>query len=497
MGVVYFGRLVGPAGFSRPVAVKRMHPRLAADPSFVRMFVDEAHLTARIRHPNVVSVLDVIAQPGELLLVMEHIQGVSLSQLRHLAEGIPAAHCTAIAVAALAGLHAAHEARDEQGEPLGIVHQDVSPQNVLLGTDGVARVLDFGIAVASANSSAGEQTPLRGKLGYLAPEQLRGEAADRRADLYAMGVVLWEMLCGRRLLAPGARTVAEVLQASTQRHTAPSQFCEGLPPEVDAVCLRALSPNPDERFASAREMALVLGRALPPSSTIELGDYVERIAAEPLAHQKQQLAAIEAGTLLRIDVAGASAATAAAGMPGDATKTDLSLQLMLDAEAAGETAATMPMAQPPAEQQARSEDTGLTGTQLASAQPAATPPSARFGPRSALLLAGLAVAAGSVALAATNEQPLQLRPAFARQWLPPQVLRAAQDITPAVSASAATAGSAAPSPQHPPALTRPARQPRSTPVRPPPPRTAPPKARCNPPFEIDAHGDKRFKPGCF
>ena len=202
MATVYVGRLVGSAGFARTVAIKRLHAAYARDPDFVSMFVDEARLAARIHHPNVVSTLDVVALEGELFLVMEYIQGESLARLERLAsdrgDRIPEAMAASMIAGILHGLHAAHEARDERGEPLGIVHRDVSPQNVLVGVDGVARVLDFGIAKAAGRIQTTRDGQLKGKLAYMSPEQLRGEVT-RTTDVYAAGVVLWEALTGRQL----------------------------------------------------------------------------------------------------------------------------------------------------------------------------------------------------------------------------------------------------------------------------------------------------------
>src|SRR5258708_29137656 len=153
MATVHVGRLMGTAGFSRTVAIKRLHAQFAKDPDFVSMFLDEARLAARIRHPNVIGTLDVVALEGELFLVMEYVPGESLARLWRTTfdtgRTIPLPIISAILVGVLDGLHAAHEATDDNGEPLGIVHRDVSPHNILAGTDGIARVLDFGDAKAA------------------------------------------------------------------------------------------------------------------------------------------------------------------------------------------------------------------------------------------------------------------------------------------------------------------------------------------------------------
>ena len=201
MATVHYGRLLGPVGFSRTVAIKRLHPEYARDPEFVSMFVDEARLAARIRHPNVVPTLDVIAEEGELFLVMDYVLGAPLSAIMFTAKQkniiMPPRIGTAILSGCLQGLHAAHEATDESGVSLGIVHRDVSPQNILVGADGVPRVLDFGIAKASGRTYSTRDGSVKGKVAYMAPEQMESGVVTRQADLYAATVVLWEAGRGR------------------------------------------------------------------------------------------------------------------------------------------------------------------------------------------------------------------------------------------------------------------------------------------------------------
>src|SRR5580700_10113505 len=196
MATVHIGRLLGPVGFARTVAIKRLHAHMARNPEFVAMFLDEARLAARIRHPNVVSTLDVVATEGELFVVMEYVPGDSLARLLHAAreagEPVPLPVAASIMVDVLHGLHAAHEASDERGQPLGLVHRDVSPHNVLVGTDGAAHVIDFGIAKAAGRAQVTREGQLKGKLAYMAPEQLKGgtggSKVDRRADVFGAAV---------------------------------------------------------------------------------------------------------------------------------------------------------------------------------------------------------------------------------------------------------------------------------------------------------------------
>ncbi len=292
MATVHLGRLMGPAGFARTVAIKRLHAQFAHDPTFVAMFLDEARLAARLRHQNVVPILDVVAQDGELFLVMEYVHGESLSRLVRLqgSAGVEPSIAVGIMVGALHGLHAAHEARGEDGELLGLVHRDVSPQNILLGVDGVARLLDFGIAKAAGRMQTTEEGVLKGKAAYMAPELLLGEPADRRGDVWAASVVLWELLAGRALFvadSPGA-TVQRVLGLEIPGPGASAQ--------LDAVVLRGLSRDPEARFPTARAMAIALEEVCAPATGRALGEWVELRAGDALVERQGVLRAIESGS---------------------------------------------------------------------------------------------------------------------------------------------------------------------------------------------------------
>ena len=244
---VHFGRLLGPAGFSRTVAIKRLHPHLAKDPEFIEMLLEEARLAARVRHPNVVCTLDLVEAGSEAFLVMEYVHGESLSRLVYASrrgdEPIPVPIACAIMSGVLAGLHAAHETRGERDEPLHIVHRDVSPQNILVGTDGVARLVDFGVAKAALRQTKTLQGQLKGKLAYMAPEQLTLKAVDRRADVFAAAVVFWELLTGARLFdAPEpSGSVEKILSGSVP---GPRTLVPDLPPKLDEVVLRGLGTVP-------------------------------------------------------------------------------------------------------------------------------------------------------------------------------------------------------------------------------------------------------------
>jgi len=304
MATVHFGRLSGPVGFSRTVAIKRLHPHLATDPEFVTMFLDEARLAARIRHPNVVPTIDVVATDGEVFIVMEYVSGESLVKLwrAHTArnERIPVRFALAIVAGALHGLHAAHEVRDESNTPLGLVHRDVSPQNILVGTDGAARVLDFGVAKARGRmQETGDSGSLKGKIAYMAPEQISGGAVTRQTDIYAAAVVLWELLAGRRLVEgdnDAARAAKILTSVNGGNLEPPSKYAPDIPPALDEIVLRGLAWPPPRRFETAKEMATLLERSggLVPAS--ELGEWVTQLAAPALGEPAERLQAIEAST---------------------------------------------------------------------------------------------------------------------------------------------------------------------------------------------------------
>jgi serine/threonine-protein kinase len=297
MATVYLGRLMGSGGFSRTIAIKRLHPQFAKDPEFVTMFLDEARLAARIRHPNVVPTLDVVASKGEVFLVMEYVQGESLSRLARAlkarGERVPVPILLRIMSDALQGLHAAHEARDERGIPLDIVHRDVTPQNILVGIDGVGRLLDFGVAKAAGRAHTTREGQIKGKLGYMAPEQLTGSGVTRQTDVYAASVVLWEMLAGQRLFAGGSEVdvIAKLLKRDIQP---PSRFASGIPPSLDDVVMRGLALAVEDRFATAREVCVALSTCgVQEAGGIAVGEWVEGLAAEALADRSAKIVAIE------------------------------------------------------------------------------------------------------------------------------------------------------------------------------------------------------------
>jgi serine/threonine protein kinase len=299
MATVYLGRMRGAVGFARTVAVKKLHPQYAKNPEFVGMFVDEARLAARIQHPNVVQTIDVVVSSGEVLLVMEYISGETLSRIISTtrAEGkrIPVRIGCTIVAAALQGLHAAHEATDESGECLNIVHRDVSPQNIVVGADGVPRVIDFGVAKAVSRMQTTGEGQVKGKLSYMAPEQLLSLPVTRKADIFSAGVVLWEVLTGERLLKADneGQLVRRLLDGSFMP---PSLHAPGLPPVLDEIVLKSLDRNAESRFATAREMALEIERAAGTSSLTEIADWLKEVAGPGLAGRAAMVRELEKKT---------------------------------------------------------------------------------------------------------------------------------------------------------------------------------------------------------
>jgi eukaryotic-like serine/threonine-protein kinase len=285
---VHVGRAVGAHGFERTVAVKKLHPHLAKDPDVVASLLEEARIAARVHHTNVATTLDVVVDARGLFVVLEYVHGATLSALARACvdagEPMPWRVAVSIVAGVLRGLHAAHEAKDEKGRPFSLVHRDVSPQNVLVGADGVARVVDFGIAKATSSAMVTRQGLVKGKPGYMAPEQVLGEPLDRRTDVYAAGIVLWEAITGERLFhGTPAENLERMLAGAPPIPLSPTT--EGaVPPELGAIVARALEERMDRRFPTAVAMATALD-ALGPASPADVGAWVEKRAGVALAER--------------------------------------------------------------------------------------------------------------------------------------------------------------------------------------------------------------------
>jgi serine/threonine protein kinase len=285
----------GATGFERLVVVKRVHRRLTKDRQFTAMLLDEARLASSVRHPNVVPVVDVVRADDEVILVMDYVESVPLSQLLQEAERagkrLPIAVVSRILCDVLEGLHQAHEALDAQGQPLGIVHRDVSPQNVIVGVDGVSRVIDFGIAKAQSRLARTQAGMVKGKSAYMSPEQVDSQAVDRRSDVFSAGIVLWEALTGKRLFR-GEGELDEMRRVMRAPVPPPSGDRSECGPEVDALLGQALTRSPAERFQTARALARALEETVPPASAKLVAEDVEALCGAELELRRQRLRAI-------------------------------------------------------------------------------------------------------------------------------------------------------------------------------------------------------------
>jgi serine/threonine-protein kinase len=308
MATVYLARLASAQGFERVVAIKKLHPHLEREKEFIEMFLDEARIAARIHHPNVVATIEFGQTPRGHFLVMDYIEGPTLAKLLSKAsatgEPIPAPVAIRIVLDSLAGLQVAHDLVNEHGTAMDVVHRDVSPQNILIGLDGTGRITDFGVARAASRLAVTRTGQLKGKLGYMAPEQARGEVTDRRADVFAMGIILWESLAGRRLFKgrsdSEAETLSKVLYSDIPRI---SSVVPGIAPALDEICAKALARKLTDRFATCAEFIEALEQAAelsmpqraggPPgfriASARDVAKYVEFTYGAELAQRREAL----------------------------------------------------------------------------------------------------------------------------------------------------------------------------------------------------------------
>lgn len=294
MAQVWVGRLTGRHGFEKLVAIKTILAQHATDPKFQRMFLDEARIIASIRHPNVAQIHDLGDQGDLLYLVLEWVDGDSVSALRRIVHGsgekLPLGIAMRIVSDTLAGLHAAHEIKSEDGRPLGVVHRDVSPANVLVSTSGEVKVIDFGVAKAidrlSEETSAGV---IKGKVAYMAPEQALGKEIDRRADIWAAGVMLYQLLSGRAPYEADNQlaTLAKLVKGL------PPEPLHGAPPEVAEIVYNALAYTPEGRYATADEMHRALETCIVqlcgPTTQTDVAAFVSAKLEDRLAKRKHKI----------------------------------------------------------------------------------------------------------------------------------------------------------------------------------------------------------------
>ncbi len=288
MAAVRAARLKGTRGFTKTVAVKTMLPSISDDPQFEQMFLDEAQICARIRHPNVVEILDLGEQDDVLYLVMEWVDGEPLSSLRRAAakaDGIPLPVAVKIVADASAGLHAAHELKSESGELIGLVHRDISPQNILITYSGMVKIVDFGVAKAAGRTaeetSAGQ---IKGKPPYMSPEQALGSPIDRRTDVFALGIILYQLTTGKHPFRGESDIVTLQNIVSDRPIIAPRAYNKDYPKPLETVVLKALDRDPEKRFQTAAEFEAALDRVFPPTvprvRTEDVGKFVTGLLGE-------------------------------------------------------------------------------------------------------------------------------------------------------------------------------------------------------------------------
>ncbi|WP_394828303.1 serine/threonine protein kinase [Pendulispora albinea] len=284
MATVYVGRLRGALGFEQLVALKRPHPHVMQLPDFRHSLIAEARLASRIRHANVVGVRDVEMEDDSVLLVMDYVEGASLHELLSSARGTDRMPRIRVGMRVIrdlcAGLQAVHDLTDDEDRPLGAVHRDVSPQNVLVGLDGVARLADFGIAkcLYTHETSTGEGI-LKGKIQYMAPEYMAGARIDQRSDIFAVGVMLWEILTNRRLFK-GENSVAIINKVLRDRVPLVSEVVPELGDTFDALVGRALARNPAGRFERASDLGAALDATIARSDYAGTHDEVARFVRD-------------------------------------------------------------------------------------------------------------------------------------------------------------------------------------------------------------------------
>ncbi len=265
MASVHLARMDGPGGFQRWAAIKKIHSHLIEDDSFIQMFLDEAQVAARISHPNVAQVFDLGKTEDTYWIAMEYLHGEPLREVMRRTEEVgtampPEIACKVIADAA-EGLHAAHDLTGKNGEQLNLVHRDVTPHNLFVTYDGITKVLDFGIAKFASRAAHTKAGTLKGKLAYMSPEQVHGETLDRRTDVFALGVVLWELTTGRRLfrMESDLDTLAKVQECDVPR---PSALIRGYPIDLEKIVMKALAKNRNDRFKTAKEFSRSLQQLL-------------------------------------------------------------------------------------------------------------------------------------------------------------------------------------------------------------------------------------------
>lgn len=291
MAVAYLARAGGVGGFERLFAIKMIHEHLCREPAFVSMFLNEARLVARIHHPNVIPVYEVDVDSGRYFLSLDYVSGETLAQTLWATlkaqKKLPPYTAIGIVAAAAEGLHAAHELRGGDGQLLGVVHRDVAPQNIMIGYDGIVRVMDFGVAKAQGQLHHSRPGTLKGTLAYMAPEQLCGAALDRRGDIFSLGVILWEAIACKRLFKAKSDLVtgSRILKMEVPRLSEIQPEC---PPGLEEIVSRALARDPALRYATAQELSDALHGVLAKAGQRAGASDVARLMAETFPERRER-----------------------------------------------------------------------------------------------------------------------------------------------------------------------------------------------------------------
>jgi eukaryotic-like serine/threonine-protein kinase len=356
MATVYLGRVHVVGEVYREVALKLMHPFIHAEGrEAATSLIEEAKLAVRIRHPNVIPVVEVGEGPQGVFLVMEYVEGDTLSAINRVMRNenrtVPLPIAARIITDALAGLHAAHELKDDLGQPFHLVHRDFSPQNILVGVDGISRLTDFGIAKAAGRMGTTSSGVIKGKVSYMAPEQALGKKVDRRCDIWAAGVVVWELLVGRRLYKQDDQ-VATLLKIVSEAPPRVTTVRPDVPQVLDDLVAEALCVDVDKRIPSAAEFRRRLNEAWKlcggVAEAAEVGEFAAKVAATKLESRREQVTRV-LRLRARIALVGENAraslaqdSTAHGGTPNDETTSAISASSMSQpSEVAGIHAAAL------------------------------------------------------------------------------------------------------------------------------------------------------------
>ena len=301
MAEIFIARHQGLQGFSRKIVIKRIRPHLSKEQSFITMFLNEAKLAAQLNHSNICQIYDLGRIDESYFIAMEYVRGRDMRQVVSRADkkGIefPVVYALKVASAVCEGLYYAHRKVDDQGRPLHIVHRDVTPENVMVSFDGEVKILDFGIAKAETTVSETRMGEIKGKLGYMSPEQVMGKTLDQRSDVFSLGVVLYEWLTGHKPFT--GQNDVEILKAVADgKIYPPTSFRPDLPQPVEAIVQKALARNREERYQSAWELQYDLNQFLSGGefnpTNIHLSNFLRQLFAEDIAKEDQALASAEA-----------------------------------------------------------------------------------------------------------------------------------------------------------------------------------------------------------